>query len=122
VVAGHSRGGALAARMAHADPQLVSGLVLIGTTHPRDQDLSSLQLPVTKIYGTNDDVAPLADVKKNAPLLPPGTKWVAIDGGNHSQFGHYGPQLFDGTATITREAQQTLTRTELLAMLASIAR
>ena len=122
VLAGHSRGAALAARMAHADPPLVSGLVLIGSTHPKDQDLSSLPLPVTKVYGTDDGVAPAADVLKNARLLPPATKWVAIEGGNHSQFGHYGPQLFDGTATITRNGQQALTRAELLAMLEMVVR
>jgi hypothetical protein len=72
--------------------------------------LSSLPVPVTKVCGTNDGVAPVADVLKNARLLPPSTKWVAIEGGNHSRFGHYGPQLFDGDATITREVQQTLTR------------
>ena len=37
-----------------------------------------------------------------------------IKGGNHSQFGHYGHQLFDGKATISREAQQAATRTALL--------
>jgi pimeloyl-ACP methyl ester carboxylesterase len=122
VIAGHSLGGALAARMVHASPQLVSGLMLMATTHPRDQDLSSLQLPVTKVYGTNDGVAPAATVQANARLLPPHTKWVAIDGGNHSQFGHYGHQLFDGTATISRDAQQTLVRSELLTMLSLVAR
>jgi pimeloyl-ACP methyl ester carboxylesterase len=122
VVAGHSRGAALAAQMTHADPRQLSGLVLIGTTHPRDQDLSSLPLPVIKIYGTNDDVAPAEDVLKNARLLPPATKFMPIEGGNHSQFGHYGPQLFDGTATITRDVQQSITRSELLAMLAMVAR
>ena len=122
VLAGHSRGAALAARLTHADPRLVSGLVLIGSTHPKDQNLSSLSLPVTKIYATNDDVAPAADVLKNARLLPPATKWVPIEGGNHAQFGHYGPQLFDGDATIAREAQQALTRAELLAMLEMVVR
>jgi hypothetical protein len=42
------------------------------------------------------------------------TKWIEIRGGNHSQFGHYGHQLFDGDATITREAQQEITRRALL--------
>ena len=34
------------------------------------------------------------------------THWVAIEGGNHAQFGWYGPQSGDGTATISREEQQ----------------
>jgi len=34
------------------------------------------------------------------------TQWVAIDGGDHAQFGWYGPQDGDQPATISREAQQ----------------
>jgi hypothetical protein len=35
-------------------------------------------------------------------------------GGNHSQFGRYGHQLFDGRATISREEQEALTRSAIL--------
>jgi NAD(P)-dependent dehydrogenase (short-subunit alcohol dehydrogenase family) len=35
-----------------------------------------------------------------------GTTWVAIQGGNHAQFGWYGDQSGDNPATITREEQQ----------------
>lgn len=118
VVAGHSLGGALTARLAHEDPQAISAIVLLGTTHPRDHDLSSLQIHVTKIYASNDGVAPVDRVLANRGLLPPSTKWIEIAGGNHSQFGRYGHQLFDGTATISREAQETTTRAAILDTLA----
>jgi pimeloyl-ACP methyl ester carboxylesterase len=118
-IAGHSLGGALAARMAQTDGGSIAALILIGTTHPKETDLSSLQMPVTKIYATNDGVAPADRVLSNKHLLPSGTKWVRIDGGNHSQFGHYGHQLFDGTASISRDAQQAAVRSELLASLAA---
>jgi len=114
VVAGHSLGGALAARLANSDPTFTSALVLIGTTHPKQDDLSRLTSPVTKVYATNDGVAPAAQVLANKRLLPAHTKWVVIDGGNHSQFGHYGHQLFDGTATVSRDEQQAVTRGALL--------
>ncbi len=114
VVAGHSLGAALAARMAQSDPESFSALVLVATTHPKRDDLSHLGIPVTKLYATNDGVAPPARVLATRALLPPGTKFVAIEGGNHSQFGRYGHQLFDGTATIGRERQEALTRAELL--------
>jgi hypothetical protein len=45
---------------------------------------------------------------------------VEISGGNHSQFGRYGHQLFDGTATISREEQEALTRSEILHVLAEV--
>lgn len=113
VLAGHSLGGALACRAARSDPQAFSAMVLIGTTHPKQDDLSSLPLPVTKVYATNDGVAPTERTLANKRLLPKETKWVEIQGGNHSQFGHYGHQLFDGNATISRETQQAATRAAL---------
>lgn len=113
VVSGHSLGAALAARMARADTRGLSALVLIGTTHPKRDDLSRLGIPVTKIYATRDGIAPVEQVLANRRLLPAHTKWVSIDGGNHSQFGHYGHQLFDGAATIGRDAQQAIARREL---------
>src|SRR6266542_3523076 len=48
VIAGHSLGGALASRVTLSDPTAFSALVLIGTTHPKHDDLSFLQLPVTR--------------------------------------------------------------------------
>ncbi len=114
VLSGHSLGAALAARSAHADPAAFAALVLIGTTHPKDDDLSQLPLTVTKVYGSNDGVARPADVRSNQHLLPSQTRWVEIEGGNHSQFGHYGHQLLDGQATVSREEQQAITREALL--------
>lgn len=114
VVAGHSLGGALAARMARNEAESISALVLIGTTHPKDFDLSSLRIPVTKVYASNDGIAPVDRVMANRALLPKQTRWVEIRGGNHSQFGRYGHQLFDGKATIPRGEQEATTRRVLL--------
>lgn len=122
VISGHSLGGALAARLAHADAGGLSGMVLIGTTHPKDDDLSFLHMPVTKVYASNDGIAPPDRVLSNQGLLPKHTKWVEIKGGNHSQFGRYGHQLFDGEATISREEQETITRSALLDAIAGVAR
>jgi pimeloyl-ACP methyl ester carboxylesterase len=113
VIAGHSLGGALAARVAHSTRGLPAAFVLIGTTHPKDDDLSNLDAPFTKVFATNDGIAPVDRVMATRTLLPEHTTWVEIEGGNHSQFGHYGHQLFDGTATIARETQQEITREAL---------
>lgn len=117
VVAGHSLGGALAARMARDDAGSLAAMILVATTHPKDDDLSWLRIPVTKIYGSEDGVAPPKRVLANRALLPPNTNWVEIAGGNHSQFGRYGHQLFDGTATITRDEQEAITRSAILRVL-----
>ncbi|MHA3773091.1 alpha/beta hydrolase [Verrucomicrobiota bacterium sgz303538] len=117
IVAGHSVGGVLACRVARDHAERLSGLVLIGTSHPRDFDLSHLSLDVTKIAATNDGLASLAEVKANAKHLPSRTRWVVIEGGNHSQFGYYGFQLGDNRATISRSAQQATTVEALLGTL-----
>ena len=113
VVAGHSLGGALTAQFALQYPDKAARYVLIGTTHPKRDDLSHLSAAFTKVYGSQDGVAPPARVKANAHLLPKHAEWVEIEGANHSQFGHYGHQLFDGDATISREMQQAATREAL---------
>jgi dienelactone hydrolase len=114
VLSGHSLGGALACRVAKSDPKPYSAMVLVGTTHPKLDDLSSLTMAVTKVYASNDGVAPSDKILANKRLLPSDTQWVEIKGGNHSQFGHYGHQLFDGTATVSRQEQQSVTRSALL--------
>ena len=119
VIAGHSLGAALATRLVESDPGAAAALVLIGTTHPRERNLSSLTIPVTKVWGSNDGVAPPERMFANRSLLPPQTRWVEIRGGNHSQFGHYGHQLLDGKAAVNREEQQAQTRDAILESLRS---
>lgn len=117
VVAGHSLGGLLAARYARAQPEDTHALVLLATTHPRDFSLSDASFPVTKVMGTRDGVASPEKARANAANLPPHTRWVEIEGANHSQFGHYGFQLGDGRARISREEQQARVRALLLSAL-----
>lgn len=114
VIAGHSLGGALACRVAADSPDAVIAIVLIGTSHPKTIDLSHSRIPITKVYASRDGIASVKTVNANRALLPPDTHWIEIEGGNHSQFGHYGHQVFDGSPTITREQQQDRTRTALL--------
>lgn len=120
VLSGHSRGAALASTYLSQRTGKLAGLVLIGTTHPRDVDLSKSTIPIAKIFGTRDCVADSAKMMANAHLLPPATQWIRIAGGNHRQFGHYGYQLGDCSATISRSAQQALTARALIAFLAGV--
>jgi pimeloyl-ACP methyl ester carboxylesterase len=115
-VAGHSRGAAIAARFAHQYGDVLAGLILIGTSHPKEAafSLAEAAFPVTKIYATNDGLASVGEVEDNAVFLPPHTHWVEITGGNHAQFGYYGSQLGDGRADISREQQQALTVAAIL--------
>jgi pimeloyl-ACP methyl ester carboxylesterase len=122
VLSGHSLGGALACRAVQHDPTAFVAMVLVGTTHPKHDDLSSLTMQITKVYASNDGVAPKEKILSNKGLLPKNTQWVEIKGGNHSQFGHYGHQLFDGKASISREEQQSATRSALLDTLTKASR
>lgn len=120
VLAGHSRGAALAGRFADRHRDALDGLAMIATTHPRDENLSALRFPVLKIVGSRDCVAPADDARANAGKLPAETTWVEIDGANHAQFGHYGSQFNDCGATISREAQQQQARDAVLTLLRSL--
>lgn len=121
-LAGHSRGGALASRFAFSHPHSISELILIGTSHPKDDttDLSTSGLSVTKIYGTNDGIASVSKINETRQFLPPDTSWIEIEGGNHAQFGYYGHQLGDEQAEISREVQQELTVSAILTILENL--
>jgi pimeloyl-ACP methyl ester carboxylesterase len=106
LAAGHSRGGVVASRLAAEGLAGFAGLILIGTSHPRDVDLSAVRVPVTKIVGTRDGLASRAEVEANRRLLPAATRWVWVEGGNHSQFGWYGFQPGDRRATISGSTQR----------------
>ena len=119
VLGGHSRGAAIASRFASHNNDLFSGLILIGTSHPKDYefDLSNSGLLVMKIYATRDGLASVSEIEETRKFLPSDTIWVKIDGGNHSQFGYFGTLLGDGRAEISHEEQQGMTISAILSML-----
>lgn len=121
VAGGHSRGGAVAARLAQKGGAKIAGLVLVGTSHPRDFSLAHITIPVTRVYGTRDTVADVEKLEANRHNLPAAIRDVRIDGGNHSQFGSYGFQPGDWPATIPRDVQQRLTVEAILDTLAGLA-
>jgi len=106
VIGGHSLGGSMAASYAKEHPVRIQGLALWASYPPAGDDLSSTDLKGLSTYGTNDQVLDMNNYNATLSLLPPGTILEAIEGGNHAQFGNYGPQPGDGTATITAADQQ----------------
>jgi dienelactone hydrolase len=119
-VGGHSLGGAMAASYARKQPDKVQGLVLWAAYPSGSDDLSGHGLQVVSIYATRDGLTTGANIEASRRLLPSSTRWVAIEGGNHAQFGWYGAQSGDQEATISREEQQAQIVTATVDLLRSL--
>ena len=103
VVGGHSLGG-VAASLYVKDNDDLDGMVY-WASYPADDSLKDSGMKFTSIYGTLD-MGGLESFEKSETMLPADTKFVVIEGGNHSQFGNYGLQPGDQVATISWQEQQ----------------
>jgi dienelactone hydrolase len=118
-IGGHSLGGSMAAAFADQNED-VAGLVFWASYPADSNDLSGQAIAVSSIYGTLDGLATPEDVLAAKPLLPEDTVWVPIEGGNHAQFGWYGPQDGDNPATISQQEQQEQVIAATIALLAQL--
>lgn len=101
-IGGHSLGGAFAALYAANRGDTLAGLVLLAAyaTRPLPEELSVLVL-----YGSEDGVLNRAKLEQGRQYLPASARSEELPGGNHAQFGDYGPQKGDGPAALSREEQ-----------------
>jgi hypothetical protein len=116
-VGGHSLGGVAASSFAKRHPDEIAGLALWASYPAESDDLSVSRLAVVSISGANDGLSTPAKIAASRRLLPPETRYVTVAGGNHSQFGRYGPQRGDGRAEIgpsDQEAQVVAGTVDLL--------
>ena len=96
-MAGHSMGWAMASQFASERPDEVDGLILLGAYLYGDYSPKD----TLTVYGSlNQSVEDKINYTENV---------VEIQGGNHAQFGNYGPQKGDLPAEITAEEQQAQT-------------
>ncbi|MHA6526028.1 alpha/beta hydrolase [Tessaracoccus sp. G1721] len=113
VMSGHSLGGVVASSQADSGGE--AGLILLAS-YPLG-DLSTSELPVLSISGSNDMLTTPDDVEASRATLPGDATFVVIDGGVHAFFGDYGPQAGDGTPEVSREAAQGTTVAAMLSFL-----
>ncbi len=104
VTGGHSLGGVAAAYFAANHPQ-IQGIVF-WASYPADDRLKNSGIKMLSIYGTEDGgLDHGAKIEQYKAYQPADTQFVVIQGGNHGQFGDYGPQPGDNPATISPESQ-----------------
>lgn len=101
-IGGHSLGGTVASMYLDEHHSEYQGLILLASYS--SSDLTSTDLEVLSIYGSEDKVLNMEQYQANKALLPKLDEYV-IDGGNHAYFGVYGEQNGDGEATIDNQTQ-----------------
>lgn len=104
-IGGHSLGGAMSSSYVAGNEDKLSGLILLGAYPVNDSPISTLC-----IYGSEDIMLDKTKLEGVVNVL-------RIEGGNHAQFGNYGLQEGDGTATMSREEQQTIAAEAMLAFI-----
>ncbi len=110
-ICGHSLGGAVAAFYAADHPEQLDGLILLAAYPARPLDT---KMPLLLIYGDQDGVIQRDVYEKNKSNWTEYSTEVILTGANHAQFGNYGVQKGDHTATISAEEQQRRTAEEIL--------
>ena len=110
-IGGHSLGGSMAASYAAKHTAELEGLILLAAYSTEAIE----DLPVLSLYGTEDGVLDLEKYSTYHENLPTDAVEIIIQGGNHAQFGSYGPQKGDGTASISAEEQIQITADSIVA-------
>lgn len=103
VIAGHSLGGAMASDVVAKHNDTFEGLILLGS-YP-NKSIKEVDIAVLSISAEFDKLTTAQDIEDSKEKLPDNAQFLEIKGGNHAQFGSYGEQKKDGTATITKEEQ-----------------
>jgi hypothetical protein len=96
----------------------IKGVVLWAGIPDASQPLTDKPVKALSIWATNNPNTDEEEINASKPNLPPDTRYIAIQGGNHAQFGWYGdnetdydyvaPGGGDLPADISRQVQDEL--------------
>jgi hypothetical protein len=101
-VAGHSLGGVAACEYTKANSNKIKGLIMLASFC--NGNAKDLKTDVLSISGTNDGLSTPEKIDNSRSKLPDSTKYVVVDGANHTEFGDLEKlQPGDKEATITQE-------------------
>lgn len=106
VIGGDSLGGSVACEYA-VNNKNVEGIVLI-SSYPKN-NISELGFKVLSLWGSKDNVVDYKELINSKEQLPKDTKYVEIEGANHSQFANYGMYSGDEEALISSDEQMDIT-------------
>ncbi|KUP21011.1 alpha/beta hydrolase [Paenibacillus sp. DMB5] len=120
VIGGHSLGGVMASRYAAEHADQLEGVFYLASYPDEKGGLKDTTLSVLSVLGTADTVVDREKYSEGRSYLPGNTVYLSIEGGNHAQFGSYGPQKGDGEPSITEEEQQTRTARAMLDWLGNL--
>jgi dienelactone hydrolase len=98
-------------------PEKVGGLILLAAYPGAKSSLSAASFPVLSISASEDGLATPGKIEAARKLLPASCRYVTIGGGNHAQFGDYGPQPGDGIASASADLQRKAVVEESLALM-----
>ncbi len=120
ITGGHSLGGVASAYFVQNHPEIEG--VVFWASYPANDQLKNSGIRVLSIYGTEDGgLDNGAKIEQYKAFEPADTEFVVIEGGNHGQFGDYGPQPGDNPATISAESQWQQVTDSTVQFLASFA-
>jgi hypothetical protein len=108
VLSGHSLGGAMVCSFAEKNANRIEGLILMASYPAESVDLTDFEGPVLSMVASEDEIIDFDKFENTKSHLPASTKYVVIEGGNHGNFGDYGFQKGDGTASISAETQKDI--------------
>lgn len=107
-VSGHSLGGTAASMYMVEHSEDIEGIIFLASYPLDSYDFTDSEFRVLSIYASEDTFATVEDIERFDSIMPAVYEKVFIEGGNHEQFGYYGHQRGDGTATIKRDEQQAI--------------